>query len=226
MDIRGLGERWTTILLEKGLVKDVADIFSLTKDQLLGLERLGEQSATNLLKAIIRSKQRPLSNLIFALGILHVGSQTAQLLAKHFRSMERLAASSTEEMAEIAGIGPVVAQSVHDYFQEPRNREVLLKLRRTGVEMDTVGDTGTAAGPLAGKQFVLTGTLAVLPRAKAEALVRELGGIATEAVSQRTSYLVTGAKPGTKLRRAQELGTPIINEEEFFRLIDEAGRQH
>jgi DNA ligase (NAD+) len=220
MDIQGLGEQWTAILLEQGLVHDVAGLYSLTQEQLIGLERMGEKSAANLLEAIQASKTRPLANVIFALGILHVGSQTAGLLARHFRSMERLATASAEEIAEIEGIGPIVAGAIHTYFQEPRNRQVVEKLHLAGVNMYLREDTAPAsAGPLAGQEFVLTGTLTSYPRARAEELVHSLGGTASDSVTRRTTYLVVGDKPGSKLRRAQQLGVRVIREEAFLQLI-------
>ncbi len=223
MDIRGLGEQWTRILLDRGLVHDVADIYSLTKEELAGLERMGDKSSANLLAAIEKSKDRPLGAVVFALGILHVGSQTAELLAEHFRSMERLAQATPEEITQIEGIGPVVAASIHLYFQEPRNRAVVEKLARAGVTMRMAGaEQEEKAGPLAGQEFVLTGTLAAYPRSQAEALVKELGGAAGDSVSRRTTYLVVGDKPGSKLRRAQQLGVRILGEAEFLRLLDKA----
>ena len=223
MDIRGMGERWTSILLEQGLVKDVADIYSLGHEQLVGLERMGEKSAGNLLAAIERSKKRPLGSVIFAMGILHVGGQTAQLLASHFRSLDRVASASVEEIAAIPGIGPVVAGSIYTYFQDARNREVVEKLRRAGANMGLAeAERVPAEGPLAGQEFVLTGTLAAYPRARAEGLVRELGGATADSLTRRTTYLVLGANPGSKLRRAQQLVTRVLNEEEFLKLLDEA----
>jgi DNA ligase (NAD+) len=201
----------------------VAGLYSLGQEQLVALERMGDKSAANLLEAIERSKKRPLGNLIFALGILHVGGQTAQLLASHFRSLERVAGASIEEIAEIQGIGPVVASSVYTYFQDPMNRGVIEKLRRAGVNMGLAEALPVSAlGPLVGQEFVLTGTLAAYPRSRAEALVRELGGAAGDTVTHRTTYLVVGANPGSKLRRAQQLGTRVLNEGEFLRLLDEA----
>ncbi|MDO8688751.1 MAG: NAD-dependent DNA ligase LigA [Dehalococcoidia bacterium] len=225
MDIRGLGEQWTGVLLERGLISDVADLYFMTEEQLLGLDRMGDKSAGNLLEAIERSKTRPLGSVIFALGILHVGDQTAQLLANHFRSLERIAGATVEEIAEIQGIGPVVALSVHSYFQDARNLAVVEKLRQAGVNLRPAeAPPVTDRGPLAGQEFVLTGTLSAYPRTKADALVRELGGAASDTVTRRTTYLVAGASPGSKLRRAQQLGTRILSEEEFLALLDEARR--
>ncbi len=225
MDIRGLGEQWTGILLERGLISDVSDLYFVTEEQLLELERMGDKSASNLLQAIERSKTRPLGAVIFALGILHVGDQNAQLLANHFRSLERIAGATLEEISEIQGIGPVVARSVHSYFHDPRNLAVVEKLRRAGVNLSLTETPPVGGdGPLAGQEFVLTGTLSVYPRAKAEALVQELGGATADAVTRRTTYLVAGSSPGSKLRRAQQLGTHVLSEDEFLTLLNEARR--
>ena len=225
MDIRGLGEQWTGILLERGLISDVSDLYFVTEEQLLELERMGDKSASNLLQAIERSKTRPLGAVIFALGILHVGDQNAQLLANHFRSLERIAGATLEEISEIQGIGPVVARSVHSYFHDPRNLAVVEKLRRAGGNLSLTETPPVGGdGPLAGQEFVLTGTLSVYPRAKAEALVQELGGATADAVTRRTTYLVAGSSPGSKLRRAQQLGTHVLSEDEFLTLLNEARR--
>ena len=219
MDIRGLGEQWAGVLLAQGLVGDVGDVYYLEQERLQGLARMGEKSAKNLLAAIERSKQRPLANLLFALGILHVGGQTAALLAEHFRSLDRLAGASAEEIGEIPGVGPVVAESVRAYFAEPRNRQVLAKLRRAGVKMRLAEEQTSMAGPLAGQEFVFTGTLAAYPRSQAEALVRRLGGSAGSAVTKRTTYLVAGEAPGSKLKRAQQLAVRVLDEAEFQELV-------
>ncbi len=219
MDIRGLGEQWAGVLLAQGLVGDVGDVYYLEQERLQGLARMGEKSAKNLLAAIERSKQRPLANLLFALGILHVGGQTAALLAEHFRSLDRLAGASAEEIGEIPGVGPVVAESVRAYFAEPRNRQVLAKLRRAGVKMRLAEEQTSMAGPLAGQEFVFTGTLAAYSRSQAEALVRRLGGSAGSAVTKRTTYLVAGEAPGSKLKRAQQLAVRVLDEAEFQELV-------
>ena len=219
MDIRGLGEQWAGVLLAQGLVGDVGDVYYLEQERLQGLARMGEKSAKNLLAAIERSKQRPLANLLFALGILHVGGQTAALLAEHFRSLDRRAGASAEEIGEIPGVGPVVAESVRAYFAEPRNRQVLAKLRRAGVKMRLAEEQTSMAGPLAGQEFVFTGTLAAYSRSQAEALVRRLGGSAGSAVTKRTTYLVAGEAPGSKLKRAQQLAVRVLDEAEFQELV-------
>jgi DNA ligase (NAD+) len=222
MDIEGLGQSWCDALLQAGLVKDVADLYYLSKEQLLTLERMGEKLATNILTGIEKSKQRPLTTLIAALGVRHVGRETAELLAEHFRSIDRLAKSTFEELTAVPTIGPKVAQGVLDYFQNQQNLAVLEKLQRAGVKMEeTAPAIAREALPLKGKSFVITGRLAKLSRAQAEAKVKVLGGSAGSAISRKTDYLVVGEDPGSKLDKAKEFGTTLLAEEEFLKLIGE-----
>jgi len=222
MDIEGLGESWCYVLLQKGLVKDPGDIYSLTKEQLVPLKHMGETSAENVLNAIEASKDRPLGRLIFALGIRHVGSEMATLLANQFGSIDALAQASVEELTAIPTVGPRIAESVHQYFRDAHNVRVIDKLRRAGVRMAEEVAPAPAAGPLAGLMFVLTGTLASIPRSKAEELIRQLGGAATDSVTKKTDYLVVGESPGTKLQKAERYGTKLLSEQELLELL----RQH
>jgi DNA ligase (NAD+) len=222
MDIEGLGESWCYVLLKEGLVKDPSDIYSLTKEQLVGLERMAEKSAENLLSAIEASKGRPVGRLIFALGIRHVGSETAALLASQFGSIDALARAGVEELAAIPTVGPRIAESVHQYFRDASNLRVIEKLRRAGVRMAEERAPAPTEGPLAGLTFVITGTLASMPRSKAEELIRQLGGSAGDSVTKKTDYLVAGESPGSKLQKAQRYGTKLLNEQEFLALL----RQH
>ncbi|MBI4300109.1 MAG: NAD-dependent DNA ligase LigA, partial [Chloroflexi bacterium] len=222
MDIRGIGEQMVATLLREGLIKDMADIYYLTKEQLLSVERMGDKSAGNIIAAIGRSKDRPLANVVFALGILHVGGETARLLVRRFPSMERLADASLEELREVLGIGPVVAESVFAFFRQKENRDLIERLRRAGVRMAEEKPAVPAEGPLAGQEFIITGKLESFTRAQAEALVEELGGKAGDTVTRRTTCLVVGEDPGSKLARAQQLGTKQLTEVEFLRLIEEA----
>ncbi|KPK47894.1 MAG: hypothetical protein AMJ77_01675 [Dehalococcoidia bacterium SM23_28_2] len=222
MDIEGLGESWCYVLLQEGLVKDPGDIYSLTREQLVSLERMGEKSAENVLKAIEVSKNRPLGRLIFALGIRHVGSEMATLLASQFGSIDALAQASVEELATIPTVGPRIAESVHQYFRDANNVRVIDKLRRAGVRMAEEVAPAPAEGPLAGLTFVLTGTLASMPRSKAEELIRQLGGAAGDSVTKKTDYLVVGESPGTKLQKAERYGTRLLSEQELLELL----RQH
>ncbi|HWO94157.1 MAG TPA: NAD-dependent DNA ligase LigA, partial [Dehalococcoidia bacterium] len=174
MDIDGVGEALCAALLKQGLVRDPADLYSLTKQQLLTLERMGERSADNVLRAIEASKDRPPSRLLFALGVRHVGSEVAEALLSHFGSIDALMEATEDELAGIPGVGRVIAQSVRAYFQEPRNRELLEKLRRAGVRM-AGAEPPRREGPLAGKTFVLTGSLERFPRSRATQIIESLG---------------------------------------------------
>jgi len=218
MEIDGLGEKLAAALIQAGLVHDVADVYSLTKEQLLGVDRLADKSADNLLRGIEVSKSRPLPRLLFALGIRHVGLQTATWLAQAFGSMDALREASEEDIAAVEGVGSIIAKSVRAWFDEPRNLAVLDKLRQAGLQL--TAEAAPAEGrPLAGKAFVITGRLERQTRLAAEARIKELGGTVGDAVSRKTDYLVVGAEPGSKLRRAQQLGTTVLDEAEFEALL-------
>jgi len=224
MDIRGIGESWAATLLEKGLVKDIADLYYLKdkKDELLKLEKLGEKSVANILNAIEKSKDRPLSRLIYALGIRHVGGETAELLAREFHSLNELANATRERLMFVPSIGPKIADSILAFFSVKENREIIEKLRRAGVKLAEKAETQSAVvQPLAGMEFVITGTLQSLKRAEAEEKVKALGGEVGSSVTRQTTHLVVGAEPGSKLAKAQELGTTILTEKEFLKLIGE-----
>ncbi|MBI4301774.1 MAG: NAD-dependent DNA ligase LigA [Chloroflexi bacterium] len=220
MDIEGLGEQWCLALMEKGLVKDPADVYYLTKEQLLSLERMGDKLAQNILDAIAASKERPLSRVIFALGIRHVGEEMAEILAKKFGSLERLAQASLSELMAIPTIGPKIAESVHAYFSQEANLRLIQKLERAGVKFK--GQVTSKALPLTGMEFVFTGKLDAYSRNQAEALVKELGGETGSSVTRKTAYLVVGADPGSKLDRARTLNIPLLAEAEFQRIVKEA----
>jgi DNA ligase (NAD+) len=217
LDIEGLGEKMVTQLVINGLIRDPADLFFLTKEQLLGLERMAEKSASNLLTAISRAKKPPLDRLIFALGIRHVGEQTAKRLAQTYGTLDALTAATAEELQTIRDIGPEVASSIADFFREPANLRVIEKLRSGGVtpgEMERI-----QAAPLAGKTFVFTGTLARMGRSEAKALVESLGGTVAGSVTKTTDYLVAGEAAGSKMEKARQAGIAILDEEAFFALI-------
>lgn len=222
MDIEGIGERMAATLFEKGLVRDVGDIYYLTKEQLLGLERMGEKSAVKLLAAIEGSKKRPLSRLVFALGIMHVGEETAGLLASNFRSIDELANAGYEKLRAIPTIGPATAESIVAFFRQEENRRIIEKLRRAGVSLEEEKPTTTKPLPLAGMEFVITGTLAAFTRAEAEARIRALGGRAGPDVTRKTTYLVVGTEPGAKLAKARSLGIRELGESEFVKMLEEA----
>lgn len=220
MDIEGIGEKLCTALFEQGLVKNVADFYYLTQEQLLQVERMGEKSVSNIMNSIAASKDRPLGRLVFGLGIEHVGSETANLLARRFLTMDRLVQATEEELTAIPSIGPRIAESVRAFFRQPQNLEIIERLRKAGVRMDQGPEAQSAAGsPLAGKIFVLTGKLESLTREQAEERIRSLGGTAASSVSKKTSFVVVGADPGSKLEKARALGVPVLTEAQFLEFI-------
>ena len=215
MDIRGLGERTAQQLLDKGLVSDVGDLYSLTPEQVLGMEGFKEKSAENLLSGIEESKARGLARALFALGVRHVGEHAAELLARAFGSMDRLMAATADQMAAVHGIGRTTAEALASFFAEPRNREVVEKLARAGVKL-TEERAEPAEGPLTGRTFVITGTLPALSRNEATALIEGAGGRVTGSVTKKTDFLVAGEDAGSKLARARELGVPVLTEAELL----------
>mgnify|MGYP005836109039 CR=1 FL=1 len=219
LDAEGVGPALIMQCVDKGLVKDPADFFFLTKEQLVGLERMAEKSAQNVLDALEASKRPPLARLIYALGIRHVGDHVSEVLAQRFGSLGRLAAASEEELAETPEVGPKIAQSVAVFFRQRQTRELLKKLARAGVSPRAPEATAAAGGRLAGKTVVFTGALS-MPREEAERLVVAEGGRAASSVSKRTDYVVAGESPGSKYQRARELGVSILTEEEFRELLE------
>ncbi len=222
MDIRGIGESTSALLLQEGLVKDVGDLYSLEqkRELLLKIERMAEKSVDNLLDAIEKSKDRPLARLIFALGIRHTGGETADLLAGEFHSLDELGNASRERLMSVATIGPKIADSIIAFFRQEETQEIISKLKEAGVRLKEEAVEPEEL-PLAGQHFVITGTLEKFSRQEAEARIKALGGTAGSSVTQKTTYLVVGAEPGSKLVRAQELGTKLLTEEEFLRLLGE-----
>ncbi|GBD12731.1 DNA ligase [bacterium HR24] len=225
MDIDGLGEKWIEALMREGLVEDPGDLYYLRekRDRLLSLERMGPTLADKILRNIEESKKRPLDRLIFALGIRHVGSEVAELLAYEFGSIDRLSQASLEEISRIPGIGPKIAESVYQWFRNERNRKVLEKLRRAGVNMGDAASKEAKDGPLKSKVIVFTGSLKSMTRSQAQELVRRLGGMAKDTVTRNTDYLVVGEDPGSKLAQAQRYGIPTLSEEEFLDLLRRHG---
>jgi len=220
MDIRGIGESQSATLFGKGLVKDIADLYYLKdkREQLLKLEKWAEKSVNNILNAIEKSKERPLARLIFALGIRHVGVEMADILAKEFHSIDELAGAFGERLTSIPTIGPKIADSIISFFTQEENRSIIEKLRKAGVKLEEKV-AKTEELPLAGQEFVITGTLEAFTRQEAGARIEVLGGTAKDNVTRKTNYLVVGTDPGSKLVRAQELGTRQLSEEEFLRLL-------
>jgi DNA ligase (NAD+) len=221
MDIEGLGEKWCRILIDQGLVKDVADLYGLQKDQLLELERMGEILATKIIANIEGSKQRSLPRLLFALGIFHVGSEVAELLTQRYYNLEQIMEAPADELTGIAGIGPKIAESITEYFAVEDNRRVIGKLREAGVDPQheiTVPEPDDL--PWSGLTFVVTGTLSSMTRRDAEGRVKSLGGAAVSSVTRKTNYLVAGESAGSKLTTAERLGTPVLDEESFLKLLE------
>jgi DNA ligase (NAD+) len=222
MDIEGIGEKLCLALMNAGLVKDVADVFYLSKEHLAGLERMAGKSATNIINAIENSKSRPLARVIFALGILHVGSEMAEVLASRFGSIARLSQATEEALLRIPAVGPRIAQSIVSYFQSQDNLEVIEKLRRAGVPLEEESPQKERDLPLTGKRFVVTGRLDGFSRSQAEGRIKELGGSVGSSVSRKTDYLVTGEDPGSKLEQAKSLDVPLLAEKAFLQLVGEA----
>lgn len=221
MDIEGLGEVVVTQLVDKKLVKDFADIYSLTKRDFLGLELFAEKRADNLLKAIEKSKTRPLSRALYGLGIRHVGEKAAYVLAQKFGTMEAVAEASEAELRAIHEVGPVMAQSIVSYFRLPAAQSLLRKLKRAGLLLKEEIAKRNGHSQLVGKTVVFTGELTAFSRSQAERRVRELGGNATGSVSAKTDFVVAGKEPGTKYGKAQKLGVKILTEKQFLALLPE-----
>lgn len=218
MNIEGLGEKLIEQLVDSGLIKNVADIYSLRKEQLLTLERMGEKSAQNLLDAIAASQNVSLARFIYALGIRNVGEHIAKVLAKAFGSLERLSQASEEELMAIEGVGPIVARSVRNFFNAESNRQTIEKLLSSGIRISSEQDYKQKE-EIAGKTFVFTGTLTNFTREEAQALVEKYGGKSASSVSKKTDYVVVGENAGSKAETARQLGVKILNEAEFLELI-------
>ncbi|MBU9888555.1 MAG: NAD-dependent DNA ligase LigA [Candidatus Omnitrophica bacterium] len=222
MDIENLGIAIIDQLVDRGMVKDLADLYFLKVTDIEEFERMGEKSANNLIDGIAQSKKRQLSRLIFALGILDVGVHTAFILASKFGSMQELATADQETLESIREIGPVTAASIHHFFRQESTRKLLRKLEDAGVRMDLV-EKVAADSPFRGKTIVLTGTLESIERPAAEALLRKLGAHPSGSVSKKTDILVAGPGAGSKLKKAQELGIPVWDEKQFISVLDKAG---
>ena len=215
MDIEGVGPAQIDQLVDRGLVSDPADLYFLTLEQILPLERMGKVLAEKILRNIDASRERPLARVIFALGIRHVGEHVGDLLADHFGSLDAVERASAEQLAEVAGVGPEIAASVARFFAQEQTHALLRKLREAGVRPQEPERRAAPAedSPIAGKTFVFTGTLERMPRPDAEALVKSLGGKASGSVSAKTDYVVAGPGAGSKLEKAQQLGVKVLTEE-------------
>jgi len=218
MDIDGLGEKYIEQLLRLGLVRNVADLYTLTKDDFMRFDRMGDKLAENLLNAIEASKKRELSRFIFALGIRHVGEHTAKLLATAFGSIDNLARATEEELLSIREIGPQLARSTTTFFHNEGNRETIRRMVAAGVE-PTVEEK-KVGGRFTGKTFVFTGTLTRFSRSEAQKMAENEGGHAAGSVSKKTDYVVAGAEAGSKLAKARDLGITVLTEDEFLKMLE------
>ena len=221
MDIEGLGEKLVLQLVEKDMVRSIADLYRLDRDTLAGLERMGEKSADNLLQQLERSKRPPLDRLLFALGIREVGEVTATALARHLGSLEAVIAAGEEELTEVPDVGPIVAGHVHAFFREAHNLEVLAELEQAGMRWQPL-QAAEGERPLDGQTWVLTGTLG-MPRARAKSLLEGLGARVTGSVSAKTDVVLAGVDAGSKLRKAESLGIEVMDEEAFLALVASHG---
>jgi len=220
MRIEGLGESLVDQLVDKKMLRDVGDLYQLTLDDIAGLERMAQKSGTNLLTQIEASKKRDLSNLIYALGIRHVGERTASILARHFGSLEALSRASVEELDDIPEIGLTVAQSVRDWFDDKGNLALCQRLRVAGVRTEIERKASAAPDErFGGKQFVLTGTLENLTRDEARGMIEARGGRVMSSVSKKTDYVIAGDEAGSKLDKAMELGVTVIDEAAFKKML-------
>ena len=222
MDIEGFGPKQARIFYEKGFIKEIADIYTLKehREELLALEGYGEKKVTNLLNAIEASKQQPATRVLTAVGIRFVGPITAELLLNHFRSIDALAQASVEDLAALDGIGPRIAESVRAWFTHPANQRTVARLTAYGLQMALPEEEKPAeALPLAGKTFVLTGALPTWTRQEATEIIKRYGGKVTSSVSRKTDYVLAGENPGSKFQKAQQLGVPIISEEDLRQMV-------
>ena len=218
MNIEGMGDALVAQLTDTGMVKNVGDIYKLSKENLLSLERMGDKSAQNVLNEIEASKKLPMERVIFGLGIRFVGERTAQFLAEHFGSMDALMNAGEEELQEVNEVGPRIAKSIAEFFANPKNRELVEQLRKAGVAFS--GKKKERGTKLAGKTFVLTGTLARYTRDHAKNMIESAGGRVSGSVSKKTDYVVAGSDAGSKLDKAKELGVPVIDEDEMKKLLE------
>jgi DNA ligase (NAD+) len=222
MNIDGMGESLIAQVIAAELVKDYADLYALTADSLAALERMGKKSAAKVVAQIERSRSNDLWRLIYGLGIRHVGERAAQVLARAFGTMDALCAATVEQLQETPEIGPVLAQSVREWLDEPRNRALVDKLRAAGVRMEIPAEERallTTPGPLTGRTYVLTGTLATMTREEATAAIERLGGKVASSVSKKTTAVIVGAEAGTKADKARGLGIPMLDEAAFRAII-------
>jgi DNA ligase (NAD+) len=220
MDIEGLGDKLVEQLVDQQIVRTASDLYTLGVAKLAALERMGDKSATNLFDAIGKSKKTTLARFVYALGIRNVGEVTARDLAAHFGKLDGVMDATVEQLMETPDVGPVVAESIHTFFRQPHNREVIERLRAAGVSwQEGAPRAREATGPFAGKIVVLTGTLSAMPRDDAKERIEAMGGKVTGSVSKKTDFVVAGAEAGSKLDRAKELGVTVLDEQQFLQLL-------
>jgi DNA ligase (NAD+) len=220
MDIEGLGERLVDQLVDLDLVRTPADLYALAEEKLAALDRMAEKSAANITAAISKSKNTTLARLIYSLGIRNVGESTARDLAAHFGNLDALMQAGIDDLQQVSDVGPVVAESLAQFFSEPHNREVISGLLAAGVHYETAAPRPVANGAAAGRIFVLTGTLPGLTRDDAKARIEAAGGRVTGSVSKKTDFVVAGAEAGSKLEKALELGITVLDEQGLLALLD------
>ncbi|PID27083.1 MAG: DNA ligase (NAD(+)) LigA [Candidatus Cloacimonadota bacterium] len=219
MDISGIGGKVVELLINKKIIKDVTDLYSITKDQLMALDRMGEKSTENFLRAIESSKKNSLERVIFGIGIRYVGAKASRIVAKHFKTMENIAKADFTELQSLDEIGDKIAGSIHNFFRNEEMLDLIEKLKNHGLNFEYIGEEVDLEHPFGGKKFVLTGTLQTMGRTEAKSIIQSKGGEVTGSVSKKTDFIVAGEKAGSKLKKGQELGITILSEEEFKNMI-------
>jgi DNA ligase (NAD+) len=219
MDIDGLGEENVRRFLSEGLISDAAELYSLSAEQLSQLEGFGEVSANNLIESLEASKEQPFERVLYGLGVPGVGYVNARNLARNLRSMDELMKAGEDRLVEVEGIGPIMARTIVETLAEDRTRELIKRFRKYGLKMEEEGPAAPVEGPLAGKTLVLTGTLPNLTREDATQRIETAGGKVTGSVSKKTDYVVAGADPGSKLTKAEEIGTEVLDEDGLLALL-------
>jgi DNA ligase (NAD+) len=219
MDVEGLGEKLVDQMVDAGVVKTLPDLYRMGLANIVALERMGEKSAQNLLAGLEKSKSTTMPRFLFSLGIRHVGEATARDLARHFGKLDAIMDASVEQLLQVPDVGPVVAESIHTFFTQPHNREVIEQLRACGLHWEESEPAAQAPKPLSGKTVVLTGTLPTLTRDEAKDLLEAAGAKVAGSVSKKTDYVVAGTEAGSKLDKARELGVPVLDEDGLRQLL-------
>ncbi|MCL4513589.1 MAG: helix-hairpin-helix domain-containing protein [Candidatus Eremiobacteraeota bacterium] len=223
VNIEHIGPKLIQRLVEKSLIQDPLDLYFLTKEQILEIDRMGDKSAQNILDEVEKSKHVFLSRFLYGLGVRHVGKRVAELLSAHFSSLEEISSVELEKFQEIEGIGPEIAESVHHFFKSQIAKKILEKIKRANIELISQEKEAVVKSQFTGKTVVFTGELESFTRHQAEKTVKELGGIPSSSVNRQTSFVVVGKDPGSKYEKAREFGVPILDEEQFLKIVKEAG---